>query len=32
MDTLVAEMLVDSLNLARKVYKKGFTGEAILGN
>ena len=32
MDTLVAEMLTDALNLARKVYKKGLTGQIILGN
>ena len=32
MDTLVAEMLTDALNLARKVYKKGITGQIILGN
>lgn len=32
MDTLVAEILVDALDLAKIVYKKGFTGELILGN
>lgn len=32
MDTLVAEMLTDALNIARKVYKKGITGQIILGN
>ena len=32
MDTLVEEMLVDSLNLAKIVYKNGFTGEVVLGN
>lgn len=32
MDTLVAEVLTDCLNLAKKVYKKGFTGQILLGN
>lgn len=32
MDTLVSEILVDCLDIAKKVYKKGFTGEVILGN
>lgn len=32
MDTLVSEILVDCLDLAKKVYKKGFTGEIVLGN
>lgn len=32
MDTLVSEMLTDALNLARKVYKKGLTGQLILGD
>lgn len=32
MDTLVSEILVDALDLAKIVYKKGFTGELILGN
>ena len=32
MDTLVSEMLTDALDLARKVYKKGFTGQLILGD
>ena len=32
MDTLVSEILVDALDLAKIVFKKGFTGELILGN
>jgi len=32
MDVLVAEMLVDALDMAKIVYKKGFTGECILGD
>ena len=32
MDTLVSEILVDALDLAKVVFKKGFTGELILGN
>lgn len=32
MDCLVSEILVDCLDLAKKVYKKGFTGEVVLGN
>lgn len=32
MDVLVSEMITDSLDMAKKVYKKGFTGEIILGN
>lgn len=32
MDLVVAEMLTDSLNLAKIVYKKGLTGNIILGN
>lgn len=32
METLVSEILTDALNLARKVYKKGLTGQLILGN
>ena len=32
MDTLVSEMLTDALDLARRVYKKGFTGQILLGD
>lgn len=32
MDTLVAEMLTDALDMARHVYKKGLTGQIILGD
>lgn len=32
MDTLVSEILTDALNLARRVYKKGLTGQLILGD
>lgn len=32
MDTLVREMLLDSLNIAKIVYKKGFQGTLILGD
>lgn len=32
MDTLVREMLTDSLNVAKKVFKKGITGSTILGD
>ena len=32
MDTLIREILVDSLDLAKRVYKKGITGSFILGN
>jgi chromosome segregation ATPase len=32
MDTLVAEMLTDSIDMAKIVFKKGFTGEIVLGN
>ncbi len=32
MDTLVREILSDSLNVAKKVYKKGVTGSYILGD
>lgn len=31
MDTIIQEMMIDALNLARKVYKKGLTGQLILG-
>jgi hypothetical protein len=31
MDLVVNEMLLDSLNLAKKVFKKGLTGTLILG-
>lgn len=32
MDTLVSEMLTDALDMARHVFKKGLTGQIILGN
>jgi hypothetical protein len=32
MDTLVREILTDSLNVAKKVFKKGITGSTILGD
>lgn len=32
MDTLVQEILTDSLNIAKRVYKKGMTGQLILGD
>lgn len=32
MDTLVAEILTDAIDMAKIVYKKGFTGEIMLGN
>jgi len=32
MDTLVQEILTDALNKAKKVYKKGMTGQLILGD
>jgi hypothetical protein len=31
MDTLVSEMLMDCMDMAKVVYKKGLTGEIILG-
>jgi len=32
MDTVVREMLIDALNIAKKVYKNGLTGTIILGD
>jgi predicted nuclease with TOPRIM domain len=32
MDTITAELLIDSLNVAKVVYKKGLTGTIILGD
>lgn len=32
MDTITAELLIDSLNVAKVVYKKGITGTIILGD
>lgn len=32
MDTITAEMLLDALNVAKSVYKKGLTGTIILGD
>lgn len=32
MDTLVSEILTDALDMARRVYKKGLTGQIILGD
>jgi hypothetical protein len=32
MDTLVREILTDSINMAGKVFKNGFTGQVILGD
>lgn len=32
METLVSEILVDCINLAKKVYKHGQTGQVVLGN
>jgi len=32
MDIVVAEILLDSLNVAKVVYKKGLTGTIILGD
>jgi len=32
MDTVVVEMLTDSLNMAKIVYKKGLSGTLILGD
>lgn len=32
MDTLVQEILTDALNMAKRVYKKGMTGQLILGD
>lgn len=32
MDTMVSEILTDCLNMARRVYKKGLSGQLVLGN
>jgi len=32
MDLIVNEILLDCLNLAKKVFKRGLTGTLILGN
>jgi hypothetical protein len=32
MDTLIAEMFVDALNISKKVFKKGRVGTLLLGN
>jgi hypothetical protein len=32
MDTIICEMLLDALNVAKDVYKNGLTGTIILGD